>query len=337
METIRNYLESMFAGLPNTAEVIKAKDELQQMMEDKYNELISEGKNENEAVGTVIAQFGNLDDLSETLGISEQMRAEEKTGKFMTLAQVRDYIGENVQVAFMRALGTFFFITCPASLVMSSMIGTTRYINMNSSMAVGLIIFFIFVALGVGMFVISSVKANSWNYITEEGYSIDYKTAEILKEQKDAYKVSYSLLLTVGIILIIISVVPICVFSLLGTGSSNILMAVGEALIHVFVGIGVMMIMMANGKNNSYRTLLSLNDNDTVSSKYAGSEERVNYSNKNLKAFMKAYSQIVLCIYLIWSFLTFDWYITWIIFPVSAVIKSLIRSVWGSDEKGGKN
>lgn len=44
METIKNYLENMFSHLPNTPEVQKAKYELYQMMEDKYNELISEGK-----------------------------------------------------------------------------------------------------------------------------------------------------------------------------------------------------------------------------------------------------------------------------------------------------
>ena len=37
METIRNYLESMFSQLPNTPEVLKAKYELGQMMEDKYS------------------------------------------------------------------------------------------------------------------------------------------------------------------------------------------------------------------------------------------------------------------------------------------------------------
>ena len=65
METIRNYLETMFLKLPNTPEVYKAKNELWQMMEDKYNELIANGKTENEAIGTVIAEFGNLDELAE--------------------------------------------------------------------------------------------------------------------------------------------------------------------------------------------------------------------------------------------------------------------------------
>ena len=64
METIRNYLETMFLKLPNTPEVYKAKNELWQMMEDKYTELKEEGKSENEAVGIVISEFGNLDELA---------------------------------------------------------------------------------------------------------------------------------------------------------------------------------------------------------------------------------------------------------------------------------
>ena len=50
MEAIKNYLETMFATLPNTPEVLKAKFELEQMMEDKYTELKNEGKTENEAL-----------------------------------------------------------------------------------------------------------------------------------------------------------------------------------------------------------------------------------------------------------------------------------------------
>ena len=68
METIKNYLENMFSHLPNTPEVQKAKYELYQMMEDKYNELISEGKADNEAIGIVISEFGNLDELADSLG-----------------------------------------------------------------------------------------------------------------------------------------------------------------------------------------------------------------------------------------------------------------------------
>ena len=61
MDAIKSYLENMFLHLPKTNEVLRAKEELAQMMEDKYNQLRSEGRTENEAVGQVISEFGNLD------------------------------------------------------------------------------------------------------------------------------------------------------------------------------------------------------------------------------------------------------------------------------------
>ena len=50
METIKNYLETMFANLPDTEETRRAKSELFSMMEDKYNELKAQGMAENAIV-----------------------------------------------------------------------------------------------------------------------------------------------------------------------------------------------------------------------------------------------------------------------------------------------
>ena len=92
MEAIRNYLETMFANLPNTPEVLRAKNELWQMMEDKYNELIADGKSDNEAVGTVIAEFGNLDEISEDLGIRNVVSGtQDITRRQVTMEEVKKY------------------------------------------------------------------------------------------------------------------------------------------------------------------------------------------------------------------------------------------------------
>ncbi|HHZ01201.1 MAG TPA: hypothetical protein GYA03_08905, partial [Tissierellia bacterium] len=71
MNTIKNYLDNMFLGLPETEDVKRAKKELLAMMEDKYNELKNSGKTENEAIGIVISEFGNLDELADALGIRQ--------------------------------------------------------------------------------------------------------------------------------------------------------------------------------------------------------------------------------------------------------------------------
>lgn len=70
MEVIRTYLDNLFSTLPDTPASRRAKEELWGMMEDKYQELKDQGLPENQIIGTVISQFGNLEELRETLAWS---------------------------------------------------------------------------------------------------------------------------------------------------------------------------------------------------------------------------------------------------------------------------
>ena len=111
METIRNYLEPMFLKLPNTPEVYKAKNELWQMMEDKYTELKEEGKSENEAVGIVISEFGNLDELANDLGISQFIENQPMPqGKTLSLDQAKSYLADAGKSAYRTALGVMLCV-----------------------------------------------------------------------------------------------------------------------------------------------------------------------------------------------------------------------------------
>lgn len=115
METIRNYLETMFANMPNTPEVKRAKDELLQMMEDKYNELIAEGVNENAAVGTVISEFGNLDELAEDLGLKKEVdevnnRQENVNRRFVSMDEVKRYLSYRTKSAIFVSVGVMLCI-----------------------------------------------------------------------------------------------------------------------------------------------------------------------------------------------------------------------------------
>ena len=73
MNVIIAYLETMFSPYPQTPRLLEAKSELQAMMEDAYNGLIASGSSHNEAVGQVITDFGNLDELAPVLGISAEI------------------------------------------------------------------------------------------------------------------------------------------------------------------------------------------------------------------------------------------------------------------------
>lgn len=74
MDVINAYLETMFSPYPQTPRLLEAKEDLRGMMEDAYNEAISAGRSNNEAVGKVITEFGNLDELAPVLGITSDIR-----------------------------------------------------------------------------------------------------------------------------------------------------------------------------------------------------------------------------------------------------------------------
>lgn len=71
MDKIRMYVENSFAALPRTKDVIDMKLNIIESMEERYHTLLAEGKNENEAFGVVIAEFGSIEDIREELNLQE--------------------------------------------------------------------------------------------------------------------------------------------------------------------------------------------------------------------------------------------------------------------------
>lgn len=81
MDDIRDYLGSVFSKLPQTPEAHRAKDELGQMMEDKYAELLAQGMSEKDAAEATIAEFGNPDEVLESLGVKPQQGRKRHPGR----------------------------------------------------------------------------------------------------------------------------------------------------------------------------------------------------------------------------------------------------------------
>ena len=74
METIRSYIETMFSTWPSSEATLRVKTQMLELMEDKYQELIGEGKSSNEAIGQVLSEFGNNEELKRELAIEPDVR-----------------------------------------------------------------------------------------------------------------------------------------------------------------------------------------------------------------------------------------------------------------------
>jgi hypothetical protein len=268
MDTIRIYLENMFANFPKTDEVLRAKEELLSMMEDKYNELIAEGKPENEAVGVIISEFGNLDEIAQSLGLNKDGQdAEdgftEKVGRYVSIEEARDFIAEHAFSRFLLSLGIGLCIVAVVPPIISDELAKLFAINAVSKLvlAVALIALFVLAAIGVGFIVLSSARRKEWRYLKEEPCYIDDMTKEYVKGELGSHQVTKGLTLAMGIVLCSLSVLPVVVLEILFK-NEFITEGLAPSLLFILAGLGVFFIVNASGKTGACHRLLHLGEDD---------------------------------------------------------------------------
>lgn len=369
MDIIKNYIDTMFEHLPMTKSVMKAKNELYAMMEDKYQELIAEGKKENEAIGIVISEFGNLDELAEELGlgnIADEIDINDR--RYVSQQEAEDYVYASIFKRLVLSLGIMLCILSPVGPIFFSAFSQVIYSSLVEGVGVGFM--FLSIAIGVGLIIFSSYTMNEWKFIKKEQCFLDDATIEYLQREQEENQTGHGMILAIGIMLCIFSVVPVIVIG----SSNNVLLSdgVGPSMLFTFVGVGVFLIVFSGARNSAYKKLLSLNgkvipnyvksddykptmtekpeinvnrnytsNNDTSvvinknkeKSVYINSTPNMifpTYSNENkIKSFIRkmvaSYWKSVLCIYFIWSALTFSWGSSWIIFPLAAILRGPIE------------
>ena len=340
METIRNYLENMFLHLPVTPEVLRAKAELAQMMEDKYNELRAEGRSDNEAVGVVISEYGNLNELAEALGIDDTVRVQAQEMNVrtedaitVTIETARNYITAQAKKATFIAAGVGCFITCLVPLMLSqakmeAMHAGDTYGDGGTSMIGAMALMFLFIGIGVGLCVYGSLRCAEWKDLERGPINMDFGTVEFIKNERRAFHPIYALFLTLGVILCATGIIPTIVGGIMtdAEGATDAPAILGFAITLIVVAIGVILIIIGNIRKSSYDKLLLFGGKSIAS--LSGDDDDLRDLTPTGKRVMSVYWPTVTCIYLIWSFLTFDWHITWIIWPVAGAMSKALHAVF---------
>ena len=322
METIKSYLEAMFANLPNTPEVKKAKAELFSMMEDKYNELIDDGVSENTAVGTVISEFGNLDDLAEGLGLEKEVketheREESKPRHFLRMDEIENYLSVTRTNGLLIGIGVLLCITSVTWPIYLDIFGDTKPFEL-----VGVAGMFISIAVAVALFVFAGIRGNDWEFLDKELCQIDIATADMVKDRRKAFKVPHAVFICVAVMLFILWI-PVAALDIEAV----------SGCLFFFVGIGVCIIIYASMVMGSYEKVLKLNDSKTISGSYGRDKGDIVYVNKFAEGVMEVFWPTMTCLYLIISFVTMQWHMTWIIWPIAGIVHRLLQVVFEAEEE----
>ena len=87
MKIIEEFIDSLFSGVVETSETKQLKADLLANAEDRYEDLLSQGKSENEAIGTIISEFGTIDELMEELNL-ENKQVDETNDSMNVLPEI---------------------------------------------------------------------------------------------------------------------------------------------------------------------------------------------------------------------------------------------------------
>jgi len=354
MDTIKTYLETMFSALPKTEEGFRLKNELLISMEEKYNELKAAGKSENEAVGTVISEFGNIEELTEEIGLAIEKAADDDT-PIIELSTVQAFLEQLKSTSKLTAIGVFMILASVAFLLSFFVLSDIFNGNMRTNsffVGLGFVVFAVLLAPAVGMLSYTWLKFLKYDFIYHKFRLSEHVRQYVQNVREKALSANITLI-AVGVTVIVLSIITIIVPAVSGGGVNAIISGVSMFL--VLTGIGTAPLILAGLSIAFVNLLLGLGESEWFPAVYVGSkgikvgneicidnngirigndvhiEKNMNLDSIRIIGVISAvYWPLVVAAYLLWSFLSGAWGITWLIWPVAGLIFGAISGGLGA-------
>lgn len=207
-----------------------------------------------------------------------------------------------------------------AVMILGAMSEDPSY-NVSEGMVagIGVTILFIMIAAAVMIFIMDGMKLSKYEFLEKEPIKLMYGVEAVVKRGKEMYEPTFRLSIGMGVVLCILSVIPVAVAGAVGV--SEVIVVVMTAILLVLVSIGVYLFVSCGMVYGSFQKLLQLDD-------YDPDEKR---NKKRYDKFYSAYWCIITAGYLAWSFITFRWDFTWLVWPVAGVLfvpyKMLVEAI----------
>lgn len=309
MDTIKNYVETMFINLPETPEMLQLKTDILANMEDKYEELLAEGMSENAAIGQVISEFGNIEEVLEEFNINDsQDKVPEEGLPTIDSREVEKIMAAKRGVGLKVGLGV---MACCAG------VGVLIASNANGNQGLGLAGLFLMAAVGVALFILGGFQNSKYEYL-EKSFVMTGGTRREVEKMKQAFEKSFIVSITLGVVICIISVIPLIVTSINNGGTPYEERMV--AVMFFIASIGVFLFIYAGVIQGTYTLLLEKG----LKKQPTKAELKKSKLADKIDAI---FWPIVLVIFFIWGFVFNGFGIAWIVFPIAAVLSN----IWDPD------
>ncbi|WP_143063880.1 permease prefix domain 1-containing protein [Amphibacillus marinus] len=319
METILMYLDSMFEKLPNTEQVIEVKQELKISMQDKYEALKHEGKSENEAIGTVIAEFGNIDEIIEALNVTIEETNDDADYSSVSDQEINHFIEVNNQSAHRIGIGVAIIIAGVATFLLFNRF-VQDFTQWNNSFfnwtIVGLVFLFLAIAVGTGLFIYDSSQTNQFEAFGKSIVLTPEQQMNI-KDKLHHYSPSYVKGIIIGVSLCIFAPLQLIVVVSFNSNYAEY----ATAVLLVIVAIAVYLFVYFGVKKEGYNRLLLAEEYDAKKNKE---------HDKVIGAVAAFVWPLAIAIFLFTGLALNQWHINWIIFPITGLLFGGFAGMYGA-------
>ncbi len=273
--------------------------------------------------------------LSQIFGVStdyllkDEMGEEEYTNepsesenavRRVSMEEANAFLASRPLTALRIAVGVVMCILSPIPLLlMGSLSGEAPGALMSENVAGGLgaLILLMIIAGAVGIFIYSGLQDEKYEYLEKEQIETEYGVCGLAKQKKQKFQSTYVKYNIFGAVLCILAASPILLGAIFWE-NNDILMTAMVCVTLALAAAGVFFFILAGVVQEGFEMLLNEGD-------YTRKKKKLHHENE---AFSGIYWGIVTVLYLAVSFLSFHWHRTWIIWPIAAVLYSVITALY---------
>lgn len=248
--------------------------------------------------------------------VSETVLADGQPLRRVSLEEANAYMDTAREAAAGIALGVGLCIVSPIALILLELASETGRISLTGNQAglLGMVILLGLIAAAVVLFVRDGLKLAPYDYLEKENIDTEYGVRGRVEDEKQRYEPTFRLLLILGILLNTLATVPVLVCAFLDE-KNDFLMGLGVALLLTLIACGVYLLVRNGIIRNSFSLLLEEGDYRRVE------------KNPSVNRVTSIYWAVVTAGYLAYSFMTFDWARSWIVWPVAGVLSIVVREI----------
>lgn len=251
-----------------------------------------------------------LKDEIEEVTLSKEDITQQDNSRTISLEEANTYMDLARMLSKKIAVAISIFIFSPICLILLA--GFSEYGNIslseNMALCIGIVILLLLVACGVSVLILTGMKLEKYEYLEKEDFSLQYGVEGIVAKRKEEFERQLRRSIVVGVVLCILSVVPLIIAATLEAGELAYLCCVVVLLF--FVAGGVYQFVWSGTIQESFDKLLQEGD-------YTKKKKE---ANRRTGFFPGIYWCIITAIYLGISFTSNQWGKSWIIWPVAGVL-----------------